>query len=140
MAAVKVSEVVERVPSLASFVERLIVTSAVGWLFKTTLNCAVPPASVVVSPEVGVTVIPAVSSSVLVTATSLAFSPGGGVTLAELPRAERVALLLGAEGLGLPDTILARTTTVRIPMAAGFDSLNVATTAGIALYQLTRAA
>ncbi len=71
--------------------------------------------------------------------TPLAFSPGGSVTLAELPKAERVALLLGAEGPGLPDAILARTTTVRIPMAAGFDSLNVATTAGIALYQLTQA-
>jgi tRNA G18 (ribose-2'-O)-methylase SpoU len=71
--------------------------------------------------------------------TPLAFSPGGDATLAELPKAERVALLLGAEGPGLPDAILARTTTVRIPMAAGFDSLNVATTAGIALYQLTQA-
>ena len=34
-------------------------------VFSTTVNVAVPPASVVVRPEVGVTVIPATSSSVL---------------------------------------------------------------------------
>jgi tRNA G18 (ribose-2'-O)-methylase SpoU len=34
---------------------------------------------------------------------------------------------------------MARTRTVRIPMAAGFDSLNVATTSGVALYEMTRA-
>ena len=45
-------------------------------------------------------------------------------------------LLLGSEGPGLPDAVLARARTVSIPMAAGFDSLNVATTAGIALHQL----
>ena len=48
---------------------RPIVTSAVGWLFSTTVNVAVPPASVV-SPLIAETVIPAVSLSVLVTATS----------------------------------------------------------------------
>ena len=32
-------------------------------LVSTTVNCAVPPASVVVSPDVGVTVTPATSSS-----------------------------------------------------------------------------
>ena len=52
-----------------------IVTSAVGCEFRTTVNVAVPPASVVVSPDVGVTVMPAVSLSVLVTETSLALSP-----------------------------------------------------------------
>ena len=47
------------------------VTFAVGWLVSTTVNVAVPPASVVVRPVVGVTVMPAVSLSVLVTATSV---------------------------------------------------------------------
>jgi hypothetical protein len=32
-----------------------MVTLAVGWLFKTTVNVAFPPASVVVKPVVGVT-------------------------------------------------------------------------------------
>lgn len=66
----------------------------------------------------------------------LALSPAGAVTLAEVRRPRRAALLLGAEGPGLPDAILARASTVRIPMKAGFDSLNVATTSGIALHAL----
>ena len=39
------------------------------------MKVAVPPASVVVSPLVGVTVMPDVSLSVFVTLTSLAFDP-----------------------------------------------------------------
>ena len=34
-----------------------MVTSAVGWLVSTTVKVAVPPASVVIRPTVGVTVI-----------------------------------------------------------------------------------
>ena len=52
----------------------------------------------------------------------------------------RVALLLGAEGPGLSDGALAAADhRVRIPMAPGVDSLNVATAAAIALYALSRA-
>ena len=39
------------------------------------MKVAVPPASVVTSPEVGATVIPAASLSVFVAATSAAFRP-----------------------------------------------------------------
>jgi tRNA G18 (ribose-2'-O)-methylase SpoU len=47
-----------------------------------------------------------------------------------------VALVLGAEGPGLSPTTLARAhRRVRIPMAAGVDSLNVATAAAIAFHQ-----
>jgi len=50
---------------------------------------------------------------------------------------ERVALLLGAEGPGLTDAALATVDRrVRIPMAAGVDSVNVATAAAIALSAL----
>ena len=66
----------------------------------------------------------------------LALSPGGSVPLAEVRRAGRTALFLGAEGSGLPDAILSRTKAVAIPMAEGFDSLNVATASGIALNQI----
>ena len=66
----------------------------------------------------------------------LALSPGGAATLGGIGRPSRAALLLGAEGPGLPDHVLARTRTVRIPMKAGFDSLNVATASGIALHAL----
>lgn len=53
--------------------------------------------------------------------------------------ADRVALLVGTEGAGLSRGVLARADlAVQIPMAAGIDSLNVATATGIALWELTR--
>src|SRR5258706_246688 len=73
-AAVKVSEDVETVPSVVSFDAIEIVTLAVGWLVSTTLKLAVPPASVVL-PLIAETVIPAVSLSTVVTATSAGFMP-----------------------------------------------------------------
>jgi tRNA G18 (ribose-2'-O)-methylase SpoU len=55
------------------------------------------------------------------------------------PRPNRVALLLGTEHVGLSERALAAVSKpVRIPMAPGVDSLNVATTAAIALYELQR--
>jgi len=65
---------------------------------------------------------------------AVALSPGGPSSLAEVTRPDRVAILLGAEGPGLPDAILDRAKGVRIPMAAGIDSLNVATASGIVLH------
>ena len=50
-----------------------------------------------------------------------------------LPVPDRLAILLGAEGPGLPDDLIAACTPVRIPMSAGFDSVNVATAGAIAL-------
>jgi tRNA G18 (ribose-2'-O)-methylase SpoU len=69
--------------------------------------------------------------------TSLALSPRGKTRLADLTRPARAAVLLGAEGPGLSEAVMARARTVSIPMAAGFDSLNVATTAGIVLHHLS---
>ncbi|HEX3539787.1 MAG TPA: RNA methyltransferase [Acidimicrobiales bacterium] len=52
---------------------------------------------------------------------------------------EPIALLVGAEGPGLSSDALARADErVRIPMASGVDSLNVATAAAVALHALTR--
>jgi len=68
----------------------------------------------------------------------LALSPGGATALGDVKRPGRTALLLGAEGAGLSDAILARMQTVTIPMSGVFDSLNVATASGIALYHLRR--
>jgi tRNA G18 (ribose-2'-O)-methylase SpoU len=51
----------------------------------------------------------------------------------------RTALLLGAEGPGLSDAALAAADVrVRIPMADGVDSLNVATAAAVAFHEVTR--
>ncbi len=67
---------------------------------------------------------------------TLALTPSGDTPLAQVRRAGRTAVLLGAEGPGLPAEVLAAARGVSIPMAAGFDSLNVATTSGIVLHHL----
>jgi tRNA G18 (ribose-2'-O)-methylase SpoU len=67
----------------------------------------------------------------------LALTPRGETRLADLRPPRRAAALFGSEGEGLPDAVLARCRTVRIDMAGGFDSLNVATTSGIVLHRLT---
>lgn len=52
---------------------------------------------------------------------------------------ERVALLVGTEGMGLGSTTLSTVDVrARIPMALGIDSLNVATATAIACWELTR--
>ena len=51
-------------PSVGSLLESPIVTSAVGWLASSTVNVAVPPASVVTRPVVGLTSMPTPSLSV----------------------------------------------------------------------------
>ena len=48
-----------------------------------------------------------------------------------------LALYLGTEGEGLPESLLARLQTVRIDMAQGFDSLNVAAASAIALHHFS---
>jgi tRNA G18 (ribose-2'-O)-methylase SpoU len=66
---------------------------------------------------------------------TLALSPSGHETLRDMTWGARTALLFGTEKHGLPAEVLSRTRSVRVPMAAGFDSLNVATASGIALYE-----
>lgn len=66
----------------------------------------------------------------------LALSPRGQDDIRTLARPKRVALVLGTEGEGLPETLMTRMRTVRIAMAPDFDSLNVATASAIALHQL----
>lgn len=68
---------------------------------------------------------------------AMALSPRGGLELKDLARAPRAVALFGAEGPGLPDSVMARVQGVRIAMSGGFDSLNVATTSGIVLHHLT---
>ncbi len=56
-----------------------------------------------------------------------------------LMKAEKLAILLGSEGDGLShETIAASDYTVRIPMAHGVDSLNVAAASAVAFWQLGR--
>lgn len=71
--------------------------------------------------------------------TSIALTPEGGATDLDevaVPAGPR-ALLLGTEGDGLAVALLRRCDLrVRIPMAAGIDSLNVAAASAIALWAL----
>ena len=54
-----------------------------------------------------------------------------------LRRQERLALILGTEGEGLPqETIETADFTVKIPMGHGVDSLNVAAASAVAFWQL----
>lgn len=68
----------------------------------------------------------------------LALTPAAdAVDLAEVGPAQRRALLVGAEGDGLsPRWMTEADRRVRIPMAAGVDSLNVAAATAVACYAL----
>jgi tRNA G18 (ribose-2'-O)-methylase SpoU len=68
----------------------------------------------------------------------LALTPAAdAVPLPQVAPAERTAVMLGAEGPGLtPGALAAADLRVRIPMASGVDSLNVATAAAVAFAQL----
>jgi RNA methyltransferase, TrmH family len=63
----------------------------------------------------------------------------GGAELAELELPERATFLLGAEREGLPDGVSAGADlTATIPLEPGAESLNVAVTAALALYEWRR--
>ena len=67
----------------------------------------------------------------------VALTPAGATDLRELPSGHRTAVLVGAEGPGLSEDALdAADRRVRIVMAHGVDSLNVATATAIALHHL----
>jgi tRNA G18 (ribose-2'-O)-methylase SpoU len=68
----------------------------------------------------------------------MALSPAGTDALSALRAKGRLAFFFGAEGSGLPESILSRVQTVRIAMAGHMDSLNVATASGIVLHHFTR--
>jgi len=68
-----------------------------------------------------------------------ALSPRGSVDIRAAEGSARLALYLGTEGEGLPPDLLARLQTVRIGMAQGFDSLNVAAASAIALHHFSKA-
>lgn len=69
---------------------------------------------------------------------ALALSPGAGEDLGDRPLPARALLILGTEGPGLEARLIRRARGLRIPMAGDFDSLNVATAAGIVLHALAR--
>jgi tRNA G18 (ribose-2'-O)-methylase SpoU len=76
-----------------------------------------------------------ICSALLTAGFSLAaLSPSGGLPISMVPNNGKRALILGTEGTGLPQYLLKSVPSYRIPMSGNFDSLNVATASGIALY------
>ena len=67
-----------------------------------------------------------------------ALSPRGSLDIGAIVPPRRAALYLGTEGEGLPESVMSGMTTVRIPIAPGFDSLNVAAASAVALHRLSR--
>jgi tRNA G18 (ribose-2'-O)-methylase SpoU len=66
-----------------------------------------------------------------------ALTPRGEISIDEYDPGDRVALVVGSEGPGLAAATLSRADVrVRVDMADGVDSLNVATAAAIALHTL----
>jgi TrmH family RNA methyltransferase len=65
--------------------------------------------------------------------------PRNGTSMYELDFSKPMALLLGAEGTGLPQALLkAADARVSIPMSASVESLNVAVAASLLLYEARR--
>ncbi|MDB4945347.1 MAG: ribosomal methyltransferase [Labilithrix sp.] len=73
---------------------------------------------------------------------ALALSARGDERLDEVVSVSRApagrVLLMGTEGDGLPEDVMARARRVRIDMTPALDSLNVSVASGIALYEATR--
>ena len=62
-----------------------------------------------------------------------------GIDAPILHAQERLAIIMGTEGEGLPDeTIQSADYVVKIPMAHGVDSLNVAAAASVAFWELRK--
>lgn len=66
----------------------------------------------------------------------LGLSPTGETDVAGVDPDDRIAVVLGAEGPGLAGRTLGLVEPIRIPMAHGVDSLNVAAAAAVAFYAL----
>ena len=68
----------------------------------------------------------------------VALSPMATATIDQIDRHDPVALLVGTEGEGLPKALMETLDTAAIRMADGHDSVNVATSVAIALYELSK--
>lgn len=70
----------------------------------------------------------------------IALTPRGDTEVSDLPASStttsRRALLVGAEGPGLSESVLSRTRRVRIAMGGEMDSLNVSVACAIALHSI----
>jgi tRNA G18 (ribose-2'-O)-methylase SpoU len=63
-----------------------------------------------------------------------ALTPKAGTKIDRAQLARRAAFLLGTEGAGLPERLIAAAHPLSVRISSAFDSLNVATTSGIVLH------
>ncbi|MEO1745894.1 MAG: RNA methyltransferase [Pseudomonadota bacterium] len=63
-------------------------------------------------------------------------APNGAHEISQWAPRKKSAIVLGAEGPGLPERVLTDLETVRIAMPGSFDSLNVATAGAIAMHHM----
>jgi tRNA G18 (ribose-2'-O)-methylase SpoU len=63
-------------------------------------------------------------------------SPSASHEIRQIPKAKRMALVIGTEGEGLPKAVLERFHTAKIAQSPALDSLNAGTASGLALYQM----
>jgi TrmH family RNA methyltransferase len=69
----------------------------------------------------------------------VAAAPAGAVPFDAVDWRGPIACFVGSEGAGLPEAVLAMADRrVRIPMAEPVESLNVAVSAGVLLYEARR--
>ena len=66
-------------------------------------------------------------------------SPAGITEIRQIKASNRMALVIGTEGDGLPPDVLSRFHTARISQSPHLDSLNAATAAALAVYQMAAA-
>ncbi len=66
-------------------------------------------------------------------------SPAGTQEIRQITASNRMALVIGTEGDGLPPDVLTRFHTARIAQSPQLDSLNAGTASGLALYQMASA-
>lgn len=66
-------------------------------------------------------------------------SPAGATEIRHVPPQDRMALITGTEGEGLPPSVMSAISTARIAQMPGLDSLNAGTATGIALYEIAMA-
>ncbi|EJZ17640.1 RNA methyltransferase [Rhizobium sp. Pop5] len=66
-------------------------------------------------------------------------SPHGKTDIRSIRPSPRMALVVGTEGEGLPEALLARFQSACIPQSEELDSLNAATATGIALFSMASA-
>jgi TrmH family RNA methyltransferase len=111
------------------------------WWLRTTLHIRSTVVRAAMGAHFGLRLVEGLEEDELaqLTVPLVATSSHGGVDLAGAPLPRPCAWVLGHEGQGVADSLLARCALrVRIPQPGGEESLNVAAAAAVCLYESAR--